>query len=385
MSVSNIPDKVKIRLWGKAAGRCQYEGCNKPLWLDSLTKTEFNTAYIAHIVADSPDGPRGNDELSEKLSKDISNLMLMCDEHHRLIDREDVDGHSVERLQEMKHKHEARIELQTSITEEKQSHILLYRADIGINPALVNRNIAANAMMPEWYPASHSAIELGVGNNPFEDHEQEFWAIERESLKRSFLSTIRPELKSGNIHHLSVFAIGSQPLLIELGRLLSDIPTAEVYQLHREPNDWCWQENPSDFDYKVVEPEKNDGKIVALNISLSGTITEDRIHKVLGDDVSIWTLTIDEPNNDYLKSREQLVLFRCTMRKLFDQIKATHGEGVELHVFPAAPVAINVELGRVWMPKADLNMAIYDQNKSHDKEKQSDPKFIPAFDIKYGE
>lgn len=42
MSVSHIPEKVKIRLWGKAAGRCQYEGCNKPLWLDSHTKAECN-------------------------------------------------------------------------------------------------------------------------------------------------------------------------------------------------------------------------------------------------------------------------------------------------------------------------------------------------------
>ena len=98
MSVSYIPEKVKIRLWGKAAGRCQYDGCNKQLWLDSLTKTEFNTAYIAHIVADQPNGPRGDAALSKKLKADISNLMLMCDEHHRLIDREDIEGHPVEKL-----------------------------------------------------------------------------------------------------------------------------------------------------------------------------------------------------------------------------------------------------------------------------------------------
>lgn len=50
MSVTYIPESVKIRLWGKAAGRCEYEGCNQPLWLDQLTKAEFNSAYIAHII-----------------------------------------------------------------------------------------------------------------------------------------------------------------------------------------------------------------------------------------------------------------------------------------------------------------------------------------------
>src|SRR5438270_9024177 len=98
MSVSHIPERVKIRLWGKAAGRCEYEGCNQPLWLDSLTKAEFNISYIAHIIADSPDGPRGDPVLSEQLKSDLLNLMLLCDPHHRLVDKEDVARHPVSRL-----------------------------------------------------------------------------------------------------------------------------------------------------------------------------------------------------------------------------------------------------------------------------------------------
>lgn len=39
-----------------------------------------------------------------------------------------------------------------------------------------------------------------------------------------------------------------------------------------------------------------------------------------------------------------------------------HGQENEINVFPAAPVAINVEIGRVWMPKADLPLIVYDQN-----------------------
>jgi hypothetical protein len=58
MSVSYIPETIKLRLWAQAAGRCEYHGCNDRLWLDSVTKSEFNAAYIAHIVADEPGGPR---------------------------------------------------------------------------------------------------------------------------------------------------------------------------------------------------------------------------------------------------------------------------------------------------------------------------------------
>jgi hypothetical protein len=54
--------------------------------------------------------------------------------------------------------------------------------------------------------------------------------------------------------------------------------------------------------------------------------------------------------------------FRKVFRKLLNDIKSIHGQNNEIHVFPAAPVAINIEMGRVWMPKADLPMKIYDQN-----------------------
>jgi hypothetical protein len=66
------------------------------LYLDSLTKAKFNQAYIAHIVADKPGGSRGDIVLSPLLDTDIKNFMLLCDSHHRLIDKEDVIGHTVD-------------------------------------------------------------------------------------------------------------------------------------------------------------------------------------------------------------------------------------------------------------------------------------------------
>jgi SMODS-associated and fused to various effectors sensor domain len=362
MSVSYIPEKVKIRLWGKAAGRCQYDGCNRPLWLDSLTKAEFNTAYIAHIIADKPGGPRGNINLSEKLKADISNLMLMCDEHHRLIDREDIKGHPVERLREMKRKHEQRIELLTSLMENKRSYVLLYGANVGRHNAAVSWNKATQAMLPNWYPAEKPAIELSLKNSSFQDHEKNYWLIEQENLRRKFNQFVTPRLAAGHVEHFSIFALAPQPLLIELGRLLSDIPVAEVYQLHREEPNWIWQKYPEGFGFILHETD-NDNEAVALNLSLSATIDNSRITSVLGSKVSIWTLTIENPNNDFLKSREQLSLFRQKFRQLLDRIKSKHGQNTILHLFPAVPVSVAVEIGRVWMPKADIPIRIYDQNR----------------------
>ena len=362
MSKTKIPEKIKILLWGKAAGRCEYEGCNKSLWFDSTTKFEFNTAYIAHIIADAPDGPRGDPILSPQLKMDLSNLMLICDEHHRLIDHEQVAEHSVDRLQEMKLRHERRIELLTSLTENHQSHVLLYGANISNHASPISWGRVIPALLPSWMPAEKNAIEMSLKNSTYQDREPGYWQIERENLERLVEKKVKPGLASGEINHLSIFGLAPQPLLMLLGHLLSDIPPAQVYQLHREPPDWVWQDDASLVEYSIIHPAEPNKRKVALVLSLSATINHDRIIDVIGDDVSIWTLTITQPHNDFLKSREHLSEFRRVFRKLMDEIKARHGQNNRLHLFPAVPVSVAIEMGRVRMPKADLPLLIYDQN-----------------------
>ena len=87
---------------------------------------------------------------SEQLKADINNLMLLCDKHHRLIDIEDVDGHPVARLQQMKRKHEDRIELLTSITSDKRSHVVLY----GAISASTQRLLVGGRQQKLWCPSS---------------------------------------------------------------------------------------------------------------------------------------------------------------------------------------------------------------------------------------
>jgi hypothetical protein len=363
MSISYIPDTVKVRLWGKAAGRCQYEGCNKPLWLDSLTKAEFNTSYIAHIVADSEDGPRGDKILSAKLAKDISNLMLMCDEHHRLIDKADVAGHSISRLTGMKKKHESRIEIVSAISEEKQSHILLYGANIGSQSSPLSYREASEAMSPDRYPTDTHPITLGLLNSSFEDHNSNYWELENQQLVNIFNQQVRPRLKSGEIQHLSIFALAPQPLLMRLGFLLSDIQSSDVFQLRREPRSWKWEASSSQFEYKISAPSVVATGDAALVFSLSGTITNDRVNAAIGKEIPIWTVSIETPHNDFLRSRPQTEAFRRQMRTLLDRIKKAHGQNAKLHVFPAMPVALAVDFGKLVMPKADLKMLIYDENR----------------------
>lgn len=40
----SIPEAVKLQLWVKSAGRCEFKGCNTPVWYNGLTLSEGNFA-----------------------------------------------------------------------------------------------------------------------------------------------------------------------------------------------------------------------------------------------------------------------------------------------------------------------------------------------------
>jgi hypothetical protein len=150
------------------------------------------------------------------------------------------------------------------------------------------------------------------------------------------------------------------PLLIELGRLLCDIVPADVYQLHREPAGWRWAQTGNHVEFNIERPH-HVSKCVGLKIALSASIADERITSVLPDDAAIWSLSARDRNNDIMRYPEDLQAFRRLMRRTFDEIKASGAESI--HIFPAVPVSTAVEIGRVWMPKADLPLIIYDETR----------------------
>jgi hypothetical protein len=83
-------------------GYCMFEGCGEKLDIDSLTGKAGNFSYLAHNVASAQAGPRGIFYLSEKLSDVPTNVLLLCDKHHRLIDRVASANYPAYRLSQMR-------------------------------------------------------------------------------------------------------------------------------------------------------------------------------------------------------------------------------------------------------------------------------------------
>lgn len=368
-----IPRPVEAALWGMAAGRCEFDGCNRLLWKSAVTQETVNVAEKAHVYAFSPRGPRGNAEIDPDELNQPENLMLVCHDCHRTIDKTVKDGgrYPPELLVAGKREHEERIALAGAIAPDKRSHVLLYGANIGKHSSPLHFADAARAIFPARYPAQDRAIELGMRNSAIQDGDSDYWKREAQNLVSLFENRVRVPLAGGLLDHLSVFALAPQPLLMLLGALLIDIAPADVYQRRREPPTWRWGEGEGPFDLVVREPDHVTGP-PALIVSLSATINAERIHGV-DPDLAIWEVTIDRPYNDVLQTASQLRTFRQTVRGLLDRIKARHGEHSLLSVFPAMPVACAVEFGRVRMPKADLPWRIYDQLPG--------AAFVPALDL----
>lgn len=360
-------------LWTAAGGRCEFEGCNKPLNFELLTKRNGNFSYIAHITADRADGPRGNSVDSPKLGDDINNLMLICGEHHHLIDdSNNLDIYTVEKLKDMKKKHEERIHYLTGLSEQRSSHVVCYSSKIGNHFYKPDFNEILSAMYPV-YPAERPVIDVGFTGNAYNDDEECYWIYSKDQLDRNFETKVRRRIEIGEINNLSVFALAPQPLLIELGRLISDIVPSTIFQKHREPDSWAWQIRTEKLDYIIGKPDTIFDK-VAINLSLSANINNQRIENILGEQVSVWTVTIPNPNNDFVRGQEDTQQFRKVMRFLFDEIKKIHSNSNCINIFPACPISLAIELGRVWMPKADLPLVLYDQNSKAGG-------FIHTFDI----
>jgi hypothetical protein len=304
----------------------------------------------------------------------VDNLLLVCHECHQKIDKAADGGrYPASLLRGMKQDHERRIELVTDIDPSRKSHILLYGANIGEHTAPLTYAGAATALFPQRYPATDRAISLGLHNSAGTDRDEQFWISERENLERQFGRRVRDQIADGDIAHLSVFSLAPQPLLIHLGTLLGDIIPCDVYQLHREPQTWAWPSEVEVPEYIVREPQINTGK-AALVLSLSATIDLGRISSVLGEDASIWVITVQTPHNDLMKTRDQLSSLRTVLRRVFDRIKSAHGQSAILHIFAAAPVSACLEVGRVRMPKADMPWQLYDQVNARGG-------FVPALSI----
>ena len=252
-----INDKTQRELWGRSAGRCQFDGCNRILYQSPVTLEQSNISEQAHIYSFSKDGPRGHEPYKENIEElnKIDNLMLMCHDCHKTIDQDqNGDKYSGKMLREWKMQHEERIYVVSGIANSKKTHAVFYSANISEQNSPIHKNDALAALFPDHYPANENPIKLSMLCS-HEDKSEAFWSTEQTHLKTVFFKLIEPLIIENDPAHFSLFALAPMPLLIKMGALFTDKISVDVYQPIREPKTWRWQTAPDDFDFKVIPPK----------------------------------------------------------------------------------------------------------------------------------
>lgn len=354
---TNIDDKVKLRLWGMTAGRCEI--CNKILYEDSRFGDDANFAENAHIHAVGSTGPRHRKDITQDEINQIDNLMLLCAEHHHLIDTK-PENYSGDFLIKRKKAHEERIRRLTEIQDDASCKMVTFFSNIDNAEVFSDDILLKRAVVREYmYPKQDAPILLHEGAptryTPTRENIEMKAADLTGQVKQYFGSIVKKE------EAVALFALAPQPLLFKLGTLLSDQLNVHVFQCHREGEKWAWPDDCSTINYITRKTIKNSNDIVALVIDLSAEIIDDRITSVLGDVCTVFHLTIDEPNRLFVRNKHIQDEFVRSFRAVMERIKNEYPEAKMIHIFPAMPQSLAIRAGMDYMPKADLPVTIYEQ------------------------
>lgn len=101
----SIPQKVKNLVWAYSFTRCAFPDCRIELVSKKEKDNPKTIGEIAHICASKKGGPRFDPNLSKKDRDSYKNLILLCPNHHTIIDKES-SIYTVDKLKKMKEEHE---------------------------------------------------------------------------------------------------------------------------------------------------------------------------------------------------------------------------------------------------------------------------------------
>lgn len=376
-----VKAKTAQKVFMASAWRCQFDGCGEDLSSHFATDEHANYSYLAHIVASSVDGPRGDAVQSPLLADDAENIMLLCDKCHRLIDRVAPAFYTTEKLRAMRARSVTAVKrlldgLQYPLAEPimlignvtGQPHHYSKR---NVEDAMLNAGLRSSRDIPEYFCFNGYAL-----HNP---HLASYWGSLFESL-----STDIPRLKAllnGSARgyarpHLAVFPVHSTSVLMLGGRLIGDTAGVSVFQFHRDKvagnqgGQWAWpsdaiEPSPDKYRLEVVKDFSGESDACLL-VSLTFDIAYDRLTAQCFENGKLKLptikLTADRLGSDVIGHPKDLELVGVKLdeaiRILQDQWKVER-----IHLFVGAPAAACFRVGQKMQARNQAIFVCYETDR----------------------
>lgn len=365
-----IGEPVKRILWAKAAGRCEFQGCNKLLYKDDVTQQKHNGATIAHIVAYEPDGPRGDPVRSIALRQDLSNLMLTCKLHGGMIDdKAYVDQYTEEVLIGFKKAHEDRVRIATAAIDDYKTTVLLVQGRISGRKSSINQHEAQEAIKPRW-PDSENPDVIDLNDFTIGEDRDAYWEACQDAIIKGVAQLMRNRSGREIPKHLSIFVLLPIPLLVLLGHEISSRIGVDLFQYHRDKisEKWCWNDGDPTHDdlldtYEPLSLPEEQAYDAAIVVSITSIVDPEAVTEAVKNTHARYEIRARRTGTDFLKYRSQLSYFSAEYRRILNEIREKHRTVSRVHLFLAAPAPIAVEAGRQLIEKADPPVTIYEYTK----------------------
>ena len=242
---TSIEEYVRMRLWAVSGGRC--EMCNRLLYQDLVFGHDANFGEMAHIHAVSENGPRYKYGMSKDDKNNIDNLMLLCAEHHHMIDTHPEDFADGLLIRKKKN-HEDRIRQLTEIPSEQSCRIVTYFSNIDNHAVFSSDRLLREAVMLSGrVPMQEPTINLSEDSITKYVPTKAIFEQKAKDLVQQFRAWFDSIVKTKD--SIGIFAVAPQPLLFKLGTLINDQYNAVVFQCHRKGPKWAWPNNEDKVDF----------------------------------------------------------------------------------------------------------------------------------------
>lgn len=236
-------------------------------------------------------------------------------------------------------------------------------------PTLVVR-YSANMQNKMWsldsfkYDTDHcnivDTIDISMHNFPLSQKDGEsFWQLEKKSLVETFNKKVLPRLESGV--GVDLYGLAPIPLLVMLGNLFANRPNINIYQLKKNPSTFEWSKRGKKLNITTAWIRNGHSSEVALVMSFSGKVNIENVNKIIGNDMPVIEMGIQEPYDDFLRTKKQLDMFITEYRKLkaiFERLGVN-----KIHLFAAIPVAFAMGIGQAYNPNYDAVIVTYDYHQ----------------------
>ena len=343
-------------------GRCMFEGCAADLTEDPVTRVRGNFGTLAHNVAASEGGTRGVLYLSHGLANEPSNILLLCETHHRLIDKVAKADYPAGTLSTMRRRfcEDAAALLDILALAPTPAYCVawsVHRQRI----ALPSSQQIARALKPI---GARLDGQLRLVN----DNEASLRLLEGEALWDTIGVVVEQTAADillqahGDGYRAALFAMGLMPALIALGAKLGNKCEIIPMLRYRESGLWYWPVKEPRGEFYTTEGltrlSDSEGDICLL-LGLTAVPEVMRLTaQSLGMSIVSVVAHSEYLGNGALGHPEDGASFRQQMQELLHRFRDLHG--VEnVHVLPCVSNAASVFFGQAF-DSYHPDLVIYD-------------------------